>query len=248
MKSTNSSYDSLFADGFDFEENDHPQEVVEKYFRLITPFLPSKKPNVVLEIGCGTGLHLGQWLTLGMDGVGFDLSREAIELAKNRLEGNEHLIALVVGDILDKKKIEPLEGQFPLIVSHKHFPNIFDFSNLPLIFSEVHCLLSAGGIYIFDYVFHIPEIEKQLNRNSNEQIVLRSKSEMGIELEICYNLDGFYFSELYSIATQEYLLSLLNNLGCNVLAISPWIENKDLNQPFAFEALRSIVIIQKKNG
>lgn len=240
-------YDGFFAAGFDFDEITSPELAVNKYFKSITSLLASDHFKLVLEIGCGTGLHLGHWINLGMRGVGLDLSEHAIELAKNRLGNNPDLIALIVGDILDHVKMEPLKARFPLIVSHKHFPNIFAFDQLELLFSGILLLLPLNGIFVFDYVFHIPRVQEQLSKYSDDKFNLISESEKGIEIEILYSIEGFDLSESYSIATQEHLVSLLNDLGFKVLGVFPWIEDNELDQSFVLESLRTIVVIQNMN-
>lgn len=82
----------------------------------------------VLEIGCGIGTDAEQFARHGAEYVGFDISQESLDIARQRfhvydLQGDFH-----IGSITDKEFLKSL-GQFDLVYSYgvlHHFPGMHD--------------------------------------------------------------------------------------------------------------------------
>jgi len=114
-------------------------------FNLLHAFLYEILPGLVLDHGCGTGLHSVHLARKGTKVVGIDLSRRAIKCAKNRaniLKINDK-ISFVIGDV---ENLPFRNSIFNGIYSHDvlaHVPN--DEKAL----KEAARVLEAHGILAF---------------------------------------------------------------------------------------------------
>ena len=97
----------------------------------------------VLEIGCGTGNHTAELLSVVDRVVSNDVDLEMIEVAKRKLAGKN------VEFFRDLAEIR--EGNFPLCVMMWHVINYFpDLKTMNKIFSEISKRLQKGGLFVFD--------------------------------------------------------------------------------------------------
>lgn len=91
-------FDKEYAEYYDLfnESKDYSQEVefLEQVFKKYSEF----KVQKILDLGCGTGIHAGTLSLKGYNLVGLDLSKEMIEIANLKSQGNKN-IKFIVGDM-----------------------------------------------------------------------------------------------------------------------------------------------------
>ena len=126
--------------GFDF----HSKNVHSALFDFIDPSLEAG--DLVVELGCGTGLLAGPILEHGYSYVGIDLSKEMLAIAK-RLNPSATFI---------RKSIYQykLPGCAVVIAFGEIFNFCFDrtvtLARLKKVFKTIYSSLKPGGLFIFD--------------------------------------------------------------------------------------------------
>ncbi|MGV8169304.1 MAG: class I SAM-dependent methyltransferase [Candidatus Nanoarchaeia archaeon] len=105
-------------------------------YKLVPKNLKNKK---VLDIGCGPGIHLKEYIRRGAEGYGIDISEEMIALAKKHCpKGN-----FTTGNI---RKLKFADHSFDIITSSlalDHVPNLDEAA------SEIKRVLKKEGLFIF---------------------------------------------------------------------------------------------------
>lgn len=134
------------ASGALFEIADANPAIVARASRLGEPFIASAllaviipgAPQRLLEIGCGTGVHIQAAAELNpqLTAVGIDLSSDVAALARTNLAaaGLADRVEIEVGDALDR----PAAGEFDLVTMHQ---NIYYFTES----GRVDILRRLGG-------------------------------------------------------------------------------------------------------
>jgi ubiquinone/menaquinone biosynthesis C-methylase UbiE len=77
--------------------------------------LPDLKIGKVLDIGCGSGVYLREFFSMGFDCYGVDISQEMVDTCKNLLEADKHPDRVHVS----KAEVEHLpfqDGEFDLVI------------------------------------------------------------------------------------------------------------------------------------
>ncbi len=100
--------------------------------------------NRVLDIGCGTGTMSFYFSGRGIDTIGIDVSKNAIEIAKRNAK-KLGLSAKTKFFVADFPKSKP-SGQFDLIICTEVLEHLKDDSKA---ISEIHDLLKKGGMVLF---------------------------------------------------------------------------------------------------
>jgi len=120
-------------------------DFIEKLVSLEYP----KKPELVLDLGCGTGRMTVELAKRGYDMTGVDFSVEMLEVARERAEG-AGLSREILWLFQDMSAFE-LYGTVDLTVSCldciNHLTRVADVKKC---FSLVHNYLSPDGLFIFD--------------------------------------------------------------------------------------------------
>ena len=132
-----SVYDELNAE-LDYSEwADFIEACFDKYMK--------KKPELVLDLACGTGLMTHELACRGYDMIGADLSEEMLSVAAERC-ANKKVLFLHQ----DMRSFE-LYGTVGAVVSCLDSINYLTApSGLAECFSRVHNYLDADGLFIFD--------------------------------------------------------------------------------------------------
>lgn len=118
---------------------DHKAQVVwvDKYAHKL------KLPKKMLDLACGTGIHLQYFKGLGYNCQGIDASKGMLKVAKKRLKG----VQLKQGFFEDFKLKQPV----PIITS---FFNAMSYNKSTIqlkdTFKNVQSNLTKGGIFVFD--------------------------------------------------------------------------------------------------
>lgn len=115
-------------------------------FEFAVHYISSWKNLKVLDIGCGGGLACENLAKLGADVSGIDLSENSIKVAKEHANQSQ-------------LKIDYQQGFAEALPYKSNTFNValcFDVlehvSNLEKVISEVHRVLSQGGVFLFDTI------------------------------------------------------------------------------------------------
>ena len=107
------------------------------------------QPELVLDLGCGTGRMTLELASRGYDMIGVDSSPEMLDIARERAE-EAGLSARILYLLQDMRSFE-LYGTVELAVSCLDCVNhLLSPSELDQCFSLVHNYLSPDGIFVFD--------------------------------------------------------------------------------------------------
>jgi 2-polyprenyl-3-methyl-5-hydroxy-6-metoxy-1,4-benzoquinol methylase len=106
------------------------------------PWAPKK--GRVIEFGCGTGLLLRHICKRGFTGVGIDVSRTAIAMAKEQSRGLD--IKFIQGDVcnLDRKKL----GRFDIVLDGMCLHCITDTKDRKAYYRNAFKILKDDGVFI----------------------------------------------------------------------------------------------------
>lgn len=115
------------------------QELLQKYYK--------KKPNLILDLGCGTGNITERLANKGYDMVGVDNSFEMLSIAREKAsKDNKEILYL----LQDMREFE-LYGTVDCIVSICDSMNyIIEEDDLLQVFKLANNYLDPEGIFIFD--------------------------------------------------------------------------------------------------
>lgn len=106
----------------------------------------NKKPQKILEMGCGTGNFTELLCKEGYNVTAFDLSEDMLSIAYNKLDSYRN-IQLLKQDMTDFG----INKKFDAIVSVCDSVNyITEYSKLEKTFENVYSHLESDGIFIFD--------------------------------------------------------------------------------------------------
>lgn len=120
-------------------------EVVDRKFIydiLAKPWAPKK--GKVLEIGCGTGPILRLVCKKGFSGLGIDISKTAITMAKEQSKG--YNVKFKVADICTELLAKP--ETFDLVIDGHCLHCIIDAQERKKVLGNVFRLLKPGGLFI----------------------------------------------------------------------------------------------------
>lgn len=120
-------------------------------FKLVPKNLKNKK---LLDIGCGPGIHLKEYIKRGAEGFGVDISKEMIKLAKKYCpEGNFKVSSIY--------NLEFEDNSFDILTASFVLDHVKD---LEKVVTEVKRVLKEDGLFIFS----IPHPIINMFRNSEE--------------------------------------------------------------------------------
>ncbi len=148
-------------------------------------------PELILDLGCGTGDITRLFAEKGYDLIGIDISFDMLNIAR---EENSHKNILYLNQ--DMREFE-LYGTVDVIYSSLDCLNyITDKRDLKKVFSLCHNYLNPDGLFIFDINTEF-KYENILDKNTfvydNENAYLVWQSEYDKKRKICtFFLDMFY--------------------------------------------------------
>lgn len=137
------------------------------------------RPRSVLDMGCGTGRHLAEFVKHGLRGVGFDRSAKMLAAAKERLDNGR--VALSEGDLRTFRNGK----RYDLVVSMFAVMGYL-VSNEDLVagLRTARRHLRSGGVFIFDGWFgpavlaQKPESRQHVYRRGSTWVVRRVTPEL----------------------------------------------------------------------
>ncbi len=145
-------------DGYD-EHMLRDIEGAAEFYPFTASLLPNGSGVRVLDLGCGTGLELGEYFKLNPKAsvVGIDLSQKMLEALLDKLRGYD--IRTVQGSYFDL----PLgEGVYDAAVSVESLHH-FKKEDKTALYGKLHAALKAGGYFILtDYIIDSAEEEDRL--------------------------------------------------------------------------------------
>ncbi len=124
--------------------------------RQEVPMLPSDNERSsirMLDLGCGTGSNLAEWLRLGYRVDGLDASLKMLRLAAAKTSSLGHvsrLPRLYCADVRNPDQIWKLSGTYQLIVAHLNFLYLFGAIELEHVFASISRMLETGGRFVTD--------------------------------------------------------------------------------------------------
>lgn len=135
------------------------------------------EPRTVLDMGCGTGRHLEQFLKLGIRGDGFDRSTQMLECARARLD--DRTCGLYQGDLTNFAN----GRTYDLVVSLFAVMGYLAGNDELLAGMRTACRhLRPGGLFIFDGWFgpavlaRRPEVRRHEYRDQQGRRIVRTAS------------------------------------------------------------------------
>lgn len=136
-------------------------EVVEK--PTMFSLLPDLNGKKVLDLGCGTGVHLQRYLALGAKKVvGLDLSALMLKQAENNLIAQGYTEEQFCLHCLPMEQLDQIpEQHFDVITSSFAFHYVADFADL---LAKISAKLTPCGTLIFSQEHPIVTCYKQGNR------------------------------------------------------------------------------------
>ena len=155
---------------------------------LIKKFDPNA--SSIIDIGCGTGLHDIEFAKLKYNVVGIDISKEMIEIAKNRTKDS----GLELSFYTDAENKFEAKNKFDVAVALFHVTSYqTKADDLNRFFSLAYCNLKKNGIFIIDYWFSPAVDFLKLEERSKSIIVegnlIRKESKPTILSTNLFNID-----------------------------------------------------------
>lgn len=143
------------------------------------------KPELVLDLACGTGNITLPMAKRGYDMIGLDMSVEMLNIARNKAYDEEQNILFLCQNMCEME----LFGTVDAIVCALDGVNyITDYEDLKKLFCLAENYLNPGGIFIFD-INSVHKLKNVLGNNTfvNEEqgIYYVWQSEFSEETQVC---------------------------------------------------------------
>ena len=167
-------------DGYD----EHMMTAIEsanEFYPFTAKELPTAENCRVLDLGCGTGLELGEYYTLNPSAkvTGIDLSQGM--LAELRRKFSDKDLKLICGSYFDVPLGENVFDAAVSVESLHHFTK----EEKVALYSKLHTALKSNGYFILTDYFSLSDEEEQMHR----QNLLALKAEQGIADSEFYHYD-----------------------------------------------------------
>ena len=156
-------------------------ESATEFYPFTARQLPTSDRCRILDLGCGTGLELGEYFSLNPTAkvTGIDLSSGMLAELKRKFSGKD--ITLICGSYFD---VPFDEKAFDAAVSVESLHHFTKEEKLGL-YSKLHNALKKNGYFILTDYFAISDEEEMTHR----QNLLRLKAEQGIADGEFYHYD-----------------------------------------------------------
>ena len=137
-------------------ERDSYRRIAKWYDRVLEPMnaplrpiglkmYPPQPGMAVLDVGCGTGSYLAQYLEVGCRGFGIDSSPAMLERAKQRLEGRAELL------LGDATRLPYEDASFDLIVAATLLHELDGPTRAAALAEMARTLKPEGRVLVIDY-------------------------------------------------------------------------------------------------
>ena len=191
-------------DGYD----EHMMTAIEsanEFYPFTAKQLPTAENCHVLDLGCGTGLELGECYMFNPSAkvTGIDLSQGMLAELKHKFADKD--ITLIHGSYFD---VPFGENAFDAAVSVESLHHFTKSEKLPL-YAKLCAALKENGYFILTDYFALSDEEEQMHR----QNLLALKAEQGIADNEFYHYDTPLTVEHETEALTEAGFSLVEVLG-----------------------------------
>ena len=132
-------YDAINADLDYHKWADFIEQILKKECK--------ERPELVLDLGCGTGKMTLELANRGYDMTGIDYSPEMLDIARNAAEDEGHDVLWLCQDMREFELYGTVDAAVCCLDCINHLEDIDD---LDKCFSLVHNYLIPDGIFIFD--------------------------------------------------------------------------------------------------
>ena len=156
-------------------------ESAEEFYPFTAKLLPTTEDCHILDLGCGTGLELGEYFALNPSAkvTGIDLSSGMLAELKRKFSDKD--ITLMLGSYFDL----PLGNNvFDAAVSVESLHHFTKKEKVPL-YAKLHKSLKNGGYFVLTDYFSLSDEEEQMHR----QNLIALKAEQGIADDAFYHYD-----------------------------------------------------------
>jgi SAM-dependent methyltransferase len=141
-------WEELFNDDFIRASSKVTDSQIGEETSFIEESLGVARDGVLLDLGCGTGLHAIELTRRGYHVVGFDLSLAMLARAADEAHDREARLNFVQGDMRDMTFDEQFDGVYCWGTSFGYF----DEEKNAQVISRVHKALRPGGVFLLDVV------------------------------------------------------------------------------------------------
>ena len=155
-------------------------ESAEEFYPFTARCLPREPGVKILDLGCGTGLELGEYFALNPTArvTGIDLAAGMLRALEKKFP--EQDITLICGSYFD----EPFGDGFDGAVSVESLHHFTQAEKIPL-YRKLRDALKDGGAFILTDYFSLTDEEEQYHRAE----LLRLKAQQGITDTGFYHYD-----------------------------------------------------------
>ena len=156
-------------------------ESADEFYPFTAKQLPTTENCHILDLGCGTGLELGEYYLLNPSArvTGIDLSQGMLSALKKKFADKD--ITLICGSYFE---VPYGESMFDSAVSVESLHHFTKEEKTPL-YIKLHKALKDGGCFILTDYFSLSDEEEQMHR----QNFIALKSEQGITDDEFYHYD-----------------------------------------------------------
>jgi ubiquinone/menaquinone biosynthesis C-methylase UbiE len=99
-------YYDKFYESSDFSY--YPENISSKFLRVLAERCKLKPGSKIIDVGCGTGFYVNLFTKLGFNASGIDISKTAIEKAKDKYPGS-------IFEVVDATKMPYKKNEFDMI-------------------------------------------------------------------------------------------------------------------------------------
>ena len=156
-------------------------ESADEFYPFTAKQLPTTENCHILDLGCGTGLELGEYYLLNPSArvTGIDLSQGMLSALKKKFADKN--ITLICSSFFEAHFGESVFDSAVSVESLHHFTKE---EKTPL-YIKLHKALKDGGCFILTDYFSLSDEEEQMHR----QNLIALKSEQGITDDEFYHYD-----------------------------------------------------------
>lgn len=174
----------------------------------------------VLDLACGSGRHAMEFVRLGMDVVGIDLSEQAISRASALANGRAEFF------VHDMRQLF-WDRHFNLVVNlFTSYGYFHDRDDDRKVMHSVHDALVPGGYFVMDYL-NVPKVLSNLvpaERVERDGTIfnIERRVERNVVVKHIEVVDGettTYFKEEVDLLTASDLMSLMEDAGFTVTGL-----------------------------
>ncbi|MEW6621022.1 MAG: methyltransferase domain-containing protein [bacterium] len=222
------------ASYYDLIYNEQFKEKTKGEITFLQNFLPKK--GKILDIACGTGRHLLPLKMLGYEVIGIDLSKNMLQIPRNKIKNLKFNIKLIQGDM----RFLPLQNQsiVGVICLFSSFCHLLTLDNQKKTVNEIYRILKNNGVVIID-VANWYWLKKQWQKKGEKIGIIPGTQKITVHLENRY-IDNPLRTKLCHY-TKEDLRRLFS--------IFPRVDfygSFSLNAKFNSQSSRIIMVAKKK--